>query len=505
MNVSRFFEHWSLAEDPFRAEEARQDPVFLLAETASFHPDFDKIMGDLDRPTTSIVCGEKGSGKTAIRLQVERLIEQRNASRDDRRVLLIPYDELNPFLDRLASRARAGKDDPFKSIRLVDHMDGVLITAATDVTDALLEDPDADNATARFLRQRRRDLRRLPEDVKTDLLSIQAVYDASPRAAARTRALRRLLGARGDRAAALWSIAAVLVWALPLLVLALWLELGTERLTLQVWAGALAAALAVCALVAFRRLVMDRWSLLRAARRVLAQVRVLNRSRESLADSLALLPRGARDASSLPMSDGDDRRFDMFRRLRRCLTAVGCGACVIVVDRVDEPTLVGGDPDRMRAVVWPMLNNKFLQMDGFGIKLLLPIELRFALYRESAAFFQEARLDKQNLIDRLAWTGVTLYDLCGARLNACLKPSASPIALRDLFEDDVTRQDLVDALDQMRRPRDAFKLLYRCVQEHCASATDDEPRWKIPRLTLESVRKREQERVDQLNRGVRPA
>ncbi len=505
MNVTRFFDHWSLSEDPFRAEEARQDPVFLLAETAAFHPDFEKILGDLDRPTTSIVCGEKGSGKTAIRLQIERLIEQRNATRDDRRVLLIPYDDLNPYLDRLASRARAGKDDPFKSIRLVDHMDGVLITAATDVTDAILNDPDSDNPTAGFLRNRRKDLRRLPEDVKTDLLTIQAVYDASSRAPARTRALRRLMGAPGDRSAAIWSVAAVLVWALPLLVLALWLELGTQRLTLQVWSGALALALAICAFVVFRRLVLDRWSLLRTARRCLAQVRVLNRSRESLADSLALLPQEARDPSSLPLAEGDDRRFEMFRRLRRCLSTLGCGACIIVVDRVDEPTLVGGDPDRMRALVWPMLNNKFLQMDGFGIKLLLPIELRFALYRESAAFFQEARLDKQNLVDRLAWTGVTLYDLCSARLNACLKPSASSVALRDMFEDDVSRQDLIDALDQMRRPRDAFKLLYRCVQEHCASATDDEPRWKIPRLTLESVRKREQERVDQLNRGVRPA
>lgn len=303
----------------------------------------------------------------------------------------------------------------------------------------------------------------------------------------------------------MWSVAAVLVWFLPLIVLALWLELGTQRLTLQVWAGALAVSLAICAVVAFRRLVLDRWAILRTARRLLSQVRVLNRSRESLADSLALLPRDARDPSILPLADGDDRRFDMFRRLRRSLASLGAGACIIVVDRVDEPTLVAGDPDRMRALVWPMLNNKFLQMDGFGVKLLLPIELRFALFRESAAFFQEARLDKQNLIDRLAWTGVTLYDLCAARLVSCLKPSASAFTLRDLFEDDVTRQDLIDALDQMRRPRDAFKLLYRCVQEHCAAATDDEPRWKIPRHVLESVRKREQERVDQLNRGVRPA
>ena len=69
----------------------------------------------------------------------------------------------------------------------------------------------------------------------------------------------------------------------------------------------------------------------------------------------------------------------------------------------------------------------------------------------------------------------------------------------------VTRQDVVDALDQMQQPRDAFKLLYRCVQEHCSNVTDEAPEWRIPRLTLEHVRKEQAERVQQLFRGVRPA
>src|SRR5690606_40773374 len=138
-----------------------------------------------------------------------------------------------------------------------------------------------------------------------------------------------------------------------------------------------------------------------------------------------------------------------------------------VLDRVDGPTLISGDPDRMRAVVWPMLNNTFLQQAGVGFKMLLPIELRHALFKESSHFFQEARLDKQNLIERLTWTGAMLYDLCNARLASCRPVSAETISLADLFTEDVQLQDLVDALDHMKMPRDAFNFLYRCIARLC--------------------------------------
>jgi hypothetical protein len=195
----------------------------------------------------------------------------------------------------------------------------------------------------------------------------------------------------------------------------------------------------------------------------------------------------------------------MLRRLRKVLAVFGYSSVVIVADRVDEPALVRGDPDRMRAVVWPLLNNKLLQQEGVGIKLLLPIELRHLLFKESAAFFQEARLDKQNMIERLAWTGAMLYDLCDARLQACRPPESPPITLLDLFAEDVTHKDIVEALDQMHQPRDAFKLLYQCFLDHCASVAGPASVWRIPRHVLENVRKQQSDRVQQLYRGIRPA
>src|SRR5690606_17161527 len=123
----------------------------------------------------------------------------------------------------------------------------------------------------------------------------------------------------------------------------------------------------------------------------------------------------------------------------------------------------------------------------------------------------EARMDKQNMIDRLTWSGTTLYDLCTARLRACRSAPADdgeaspPIALTDLFESDVSREMLIDALDQMHQPRDAFKFLYQVIQEHCLLVPEDQADYKIARLTLETVRKQQSQRVQELYRGLTPA
>ncbi|MGP1309431.1 MAG: hypothetical protein ACTS27_04460 [Phycisphaerales bacterium] len=503
MNHTRFFEHWNIAENPFRAEEARHDSVFARVDSVTLHPDFEKILGDLQRPSTSIVFGEKGSGKTALRMQIEKTIAAHNASRSDQRVLLVPYDDWNPTLDRL--HARIGSDDPLaslKKMRLVDHMDGVLSAAVTRVVDDLLNDnPRAQHDLAQNASKR---LRQMDPGAKGDLLALQAVYDASPAAPVRTVRLRAMTRPPFDGSSALWTLLAWMGWLLPAAVVGLFFLVEGDR-TNTAWLYAFLGTLLVWALLLSKKYVWDRFVLRRLAGRVRKQTRVLPGSTESLARSLSLVPKMARDPATLPTTGADDTRYAMFARLRRILSPLGVGSVIVVVDRVDEPTLVNGDADRMRAIVWPMLNNKFLQLERTGFKLLMPIELRHALFRESSAFFQEARLDKSNLIERLQWTGAMLYDLCNARLQACLREGAKPISLRDIFDDDVGRQDIVDALDQMRQPRDAFKMLYQCVQEHCSNVTEDHPAWRIPKLTLDQVRKQQAERVQQLWHGVRPA
>ncbi|MEM8757162.1 MAG: hypothetical protein AAGF47_05195 [Planctomycetota bacterium] len=511
MNLTQFFEHWSINENPFRGEEARQDAVFSRigvegdqALPASSHSDFEKVLGQLDRPSTSIVFGEKGSGKTAIRLQIAAAIARHNKAQPDGKAMLIAYDELNSILDRFHERARGGDVmDTLKKLRLVDHIDGLLLKAIPGIVDTIVGETATGRSTDLGEGVRRR-ARGLDPTSKRDLLLLQAVYDRAERADDRTTKLRKALKVGLPPAAIVWAGLAYAGWLLPAAVVVGFFTLGNGEASV-IWNSLFFVALAAWLFFLFKRVLWDAAADRNLAKKVRKQVRVTTRTEHGFARSLAQIDDRQKHPGALPITDSEDTRYALLDRLRQVLVAFGYRSIIVVVDRVDEPSLINGDADRMRAVVWPMLNNKFLQQDGVGIKMLLPIELRHALYKESSQFFQEARLDKQNMVDRLSWSGAMLYDLCEARLRACRPPEAEHMSLLDLFAEDVTRQDLVDALEQMHQPRDAFKFIYACLNEHCQNVTAEEQAFRVPRLVLDAVRKRQAERVQQLYRGIGPA
>lgn len=517
MNVSQFFEHWSIVENPFRGEEARHDEVLArlnrggsgAARPGSMHSDFEKIIGELTRPSTSIVFGEKGSGKTAIRLQIEERVGAFNAENPESKIFLIHYDDLNQPVAELHERFSGGKDElaPFKKYRLVDHMDAMLSSAVDRVVAAMLDEAP-DRPAADLGEEPWKAARRMAPPLRHDLLLLQAVYDPADTDGSRTAGLRRLLRLHPDRREVFWRLAVAGGWAPAAAMLFVWLFPGQTAggFMRDVFGVLFVVLLAAYLAVLVKRLLWDRLALRRLASRVHAEMHTTPRTPESLASSLGVVDPGSRTHGALPMTPGaDEPRYAMFERLRRVLSRFGYRGVIVLVDRVDEPTLVNGDADKMREIIWPLFNNKFLQQDRFGVKLLLPIELRHALYKESAVFFQEARLDKQGFVERLTWTGPMLYDLCNARLSACRVQGAEPISLIDMFAEDVTRQDVVDALDQMHQPRDAFKFLYRCFNEHCSNVTAEEGAWRVPRLVLDGVRRAEADRVQQLYRGISPA
>lgn len=541
MTLNELLARFGLAENPFRGEEARNDAVFakmtsppsapplastgntpppgtvslpggngqstvslmLPTVTGTFHSDFEKILGDLGRPATAIVFGEKGSGKTAIRLQITKAIDlYNNGQGADKRVLLLAYDDLNGVLDRFHARMN-GKTplESFQKLRLVDHLDALLASFVPRLVDAILGKGDSEFLLREDIKKV---LRKLDDAQRRDLLLLQAIYDRPEQADLRTTQLRKKLGIWKPLGRRLWRLAAWLGW-LPAAGVAYWYNMIPGEIGPGPALYSFLALIGLWLMLIGKVTLWDRIASNLLGKRVRKQVRVLSRSDRSFARSLMQLDPVLRDEDNIPIVDSDEVRYRLFDRLRNVLKALGFAGVVIIIDRVDEPTLISGDYDRMRAVVWPMLNNKFLQQDGVGVKMLLPVELRYALYKESAAFFQEARLDKQNMVDRLSWTGAMLYDLCTSRLHACLQPGATPISLLDLFSEEVTRSDLVDALDQMHQPRDAFKFLYRCMAEHCSNVTKEDKNVRIPKAVLDMVRKQEAERVQQLYRGIRPA
>jgi len=373
MNVSAFFEHWGIEENPFRAEEARHDAVFArLGVGPTNHPDFEKIVGDLARPATSIVFGEKGSGKTAIRLQLARSARAFNEKRQTGRVFLIPYDDLNPILDRFldatmadrrgGSKRRESKGagrhtvDALRRLRLVDHMDAILQIGVTRLVDALLghaseQSEGGEDDRLRIGEENVKRLKRSEQTIKRDLMALQAVYDASIRASDRASDVQNRIGASRDRRTRLWRVGALAGWVLPVGVLACFVVFGTAQITQDQWLILLAVSLGVWALLLVKRLVLDRWRLRRLAGRVKRQVRVSPRSVESLADALDRVHVDHRRAPLLPTSESDEPRYEMFQKLRTALEALGYSSILVVMDRIDEPTVAAGDPERMRAII----------------------------------------------------------------------------------------------------------------------------------------------------------
>jgi hypothetical protein len=530
MTLQEFLNHWNLVESPFQGEEARTDRVFgrmngqfspsiapaeATAPLASYHPEFDRILGDVAHPSSAVVFGEKGSGKTAVRLQIAARIRDHNAENPDRKILLVSMDDLTPMLTRLHDRY-AGKTplESFQRTRVVDHLDAAMQSVVGRLTDAMLGDPQPEASSEQMVSigpDPKKRLRALDMQIRRDLLLLQALYDRAAQADDRTRRLRRRLGIR---ASVTDLIARIILLILPLGIIAfgLWGQFRQDPFIRQAdwfkWSLLTASGLYGVLLLGYisKQVIAVR----QLGRRVRKQMPVCGRGFRSFARSLSMV--GGSNRAQAPTTDSPDGRLALLGKLQRAMSLLGFAGLVVIIDRVDEPPLIAGDVDRMKHIIWPLLNNRVLQMEGVGFKLLLPIELRHALYKESNSFFQEARLDKQGFVDRLSWSGTSLHDLCNGRLRACTRAAAmgltnahASLSLIDLFADDVTRQDLVDALEQMHQPRDAFKLMHRAIIEHCTSASPDSGQWRIPRYILEVVKKQEVERVQGLYRGIRPA
>ena len=487
MKIQQFLEHHGIAANPFAEEDAQTDPVFKEHCIASmYHPAWDKIYGNPADPATSVVFGEKGAGKTAIRLQIAQHLAEYNRTHPKERLYVVEYDDFNPFLDRfqdkLGSRRGRRIDRMLAQWRLWDHMDAILTIAVTRLVDDILTGRQTSGAADWVLDRHQ----------QRDLLLLAACYDQSLAETRKGRwhRLRRRL--RFHSWWAQWDLG--LGIAVTIAVAALVIGLRKWEWLTTPWPYLLAFA-------GWAPRLWRTWKCLWQARGIVRRVRVGNLDLNSLRQILMNFTAPDIMGQPLPNKDRTDDRYELLVKLQGILHSLGYTGIVVLVDRVDEPHLINGSAEPMRALLWPMLDNKFLKHPGMGFKLLLPVELSRFIEREDTEFFQRSRLDKQNLIPSLEWTGEALYDLATARVAACAKPGANP-TLAELFDSAVTPRRLVEALRTLRVPRHLFKFMYRLLVAHCNAHTDDDPAWQISGEMFEStlaVYRREQDAFD---RGV---
>jgi hypothetical protein len=472
MKLDHFFQRHGIVGNPFSEEDAQTDTVFKRRCLATVHhPAWSKFFGSPADPSTALVFGEKGSGKTALRLQAESELESHNQSNPAERVFVISYDDFNPYLDNCKAATGTDKmDDVLQNWRLEDHMDAILSLGVTKLVDQLTSE--------------RINLTVLSVDKRRDLLLLAALYDASTKGpiVGRWGRLRRQSGFRP-----LWARRDLQIgFGTSLIVIAL-IALFPSLLSFRILPWLILPIVAGW--------LYWGWRLIRAelfARDIRKGQRVLSRDPAALRWELLWFKPSELGGQPLPTASkrGAEERFGLLRKLQAILQVLGFAGIVVLIDRVDEPQQVEGDPRRMRSLIWPLLDHKFLRHPGIGVKLLLPIELAYYLEKEDKEFYDRARPDKLNLIKPLRWTGASLYDLAGDRLGACrAEPSENGQAprLRQLIEAAVSDDYLKDALGNLRTPRHLFKFLQRLFEEHCHRHTDDAPQWTIDYDTFRSI------------------
>lgn len=486
MKIQQFLEHYGVRMNPFSQEDAQSDHIFQRhCAQALYHPAWDKVLGDCRNPSTAIVFGEKGSGKTAIRLQLMKAISEHNQRVATDRVFVISYDDLNPFLDAFQDRLhgrRRNPDNALKEWRLWDHMDALLTLSTRRICRALLDNSGADPGISAD------QLRALPRQQKRDLLLLAAFYDQSSDQSHTTRwqLLKRQCGYSAPLAG--WRWLAGLTGSAALLAVTLRDVFSAPSLAfprlLQWWF----ILLLVLTWLPWLKRSLSLW---RRAWQVARQIRILDHNSGSLRRILAGFSAAEIDDQPIPSRDRSDDRYELLSKLQRLLTPLGYSSIVVLVDRVDEPHLINGSAERMRDFLWSMFDNKFLKHPGIGFKMLLPRDVVFFLSREEKEFYERSRLDKQNLIKSLEWTGESLFDMATSRIRACRsegqQQGAAELTIRDFFADDVSRDDLIGRFAKLRVPRHLFRFLYRLLTDHCNRFTEDQPSWKISRTTLETA------------------
>ncbi|NOY30656.1 MAG: hypothetical protein GXP28_10950 [Planctomycetes bacterium] len=481
MNLHDLLAHYGLTANPFADEDAQTDPVFLgRCRTSTFHPNWDKVYGDPSSPATSIVFGEKGAGKTAMRLQVAAQLEEHNREHETGRSFVIEYDDFNPFLDRFADRLSGRKRrNPAKVLaewKLWDHMDAILSLGVTSLVDRLLGIAQPSGSAANAIPEDA--IRRLDHFQRRDLLLLAACYDNSLTEAFQSRwvRLRRKLWYVPWRNWATRGLGVAVKAAV--LYYVLWWKKDWTLLTTSVWPWLIMA-------LGWSPWLAQVWRWWAQAFGVSRNLRCVNRDVNPLRQVFMQFSGRDINGQPLPNKKRTDDRYELLYKFQGLLKALGFSGVVVLVDRVDEPHLINGSLENMRGLIWSMLDNKFLKQPGLGLKLLLPIELSEYVQNEDHDFYQRARLDKQNMIPSLQWTGQSLYDLANSRVAACGEEGDSA-KLRDLFDESIDDSRLIEAFASLRVPRQLFKFLYRVLVAHCQAHVDSRPSWKVDAATFEA-------------------
>jgi len=481
MNIKEFFRHHNIINNPFAEDESQNDTIFRdHCSKSFFHPAWDKVYGNPIDPSTAIIFGSKGSGKTAIRLQLEECSWNHNQLHPTKRVFVIKYYEFNGFLAQL--QERLGENFPkepekiLEQIEIQDHIDSILIQGVTDLVNQILQ--QTKNNNIKQLKLDSSTINSLDQNQRKDLLLLATIYDQAEEGEPcfRWKKLRQRLKVFnwGGWLDQFWDYLSLFIISIGFLFLLYIILISFVTFIYLIIVGYCYYSKRISF---YKTLSTQLWNNCRVRR-------------QNISDLSSLLREQSRSfwkSSVMPRSRQAVTRYELLDKFQNILKSLNYSGIFVLVDRIDEPELVNGKSEAMRLLLFPLLNNKLLRHPGIGFKLLLPEELEKLVYREFNNSEDRMRLDKQNVIFKFDWTGETLFDLMAERMKACSQPEQWPLPL-DLFDPKINVEQLVSALAALRTPRNLFKFLYDLISEHCKKHTNNKPEYRISAETFEYVK-----------------
>jgi len=431
--MAQFLRSHDLVRNPFIEEEAQNDKVFEdLVNEAGYtfnHQAWDKFFGDPPGCGTSMIFGVKGSGKSALRLALEKNIGHFNSGHSER-ILLLSYDDFNGFLEafkrKLEQERTRTSAVTLKDFGLAQHLDAILVCGM----ESLLSELKAADLPLDHLEQYQRH----------DLMMLMAFYLSGPpdRYNRSISALSKKLLRRGA-----------------------FKRMGRGLKGLL--GGLLTLGFAPISDLMFYRGV---------ARSAAREIVVRDRDARDIERALKAIPRGYlkdQDVKRRGWRDDDDVRRLFLTKFIDCVLALGYRQIVVVMDKVDEPSLINGDREKMEAFVWPLWNNRILQLHpNLSFKMLLPRQLYESVRKATSEKANIARFDKQKIIYPFRWGDKQLFDVMSDRLRICRADPSEPYPLDQLFDVSIQRSEVLGILDKLRQPRFVLNYLYRLIAETCA-------------------------------------
>lgn len=499
MFIETWRKHWGLSQDPFACEDADKDLILTRMDTSAVHSGFDRLFGDPESPAPGIIFGEKGSGKSGLRLTMRRRLETYNYDNPEKRVFYVEYNDFDGFIEQFRRTIKAHGDAASVADKVLDqwsaadHLDAMLCLGVTKLADEVL---DTGLKPGKLTRKQ-----------KADLLLLAALYSHSRRhsTAEVVAKLRARVGFHTPRKGLILFLRLLLTVAGVALALAPELD---QRFTLMLpgpdwaWRGGGGALLAVVWLQAL----WSRLSVQTAVRRTTRSIRVVARDGKQLSQILRGLPPGMRKEFGLPRIADEATRFDFMQRFMGLLEAFGYRSWYVLFDRVDEPSALNAGTKGSRRFVERMLDHKLLQLPGLGLKMFLPIELDEIYRNATPEELKRMRLDKSNLVNTLDWTGEELYEIANHRLRACFNADVRAGDLDEFFAEGFERSYLRSTLEALGTPRYALGFLASLFLEYARNLPsdlgEDAPEWRVPKAHFDLVRASWLDRANLLRRKL---